>query len=534
VARNEARWLLGFFNLSRLQCDSLDANEDPHTPALRPQLPLRSAFARFTVPQALRILAQTRQSDGGASGDRRPALHLCMVQTEEARTDPLAAAAFQKTYMEEERAELDAAFVHCGLFAHSSPFAASVAAAATDISTEPINDVAVTPSTTRPVCTGIDRLDANALSAVLSFLSPEDFLRALRVNCSWASLRGRVAAWPAPLQLCPCMTAKLAGVLVEELYADDAETLVRACDAYRQLIAPGPHHAHRVEAAMQCAGGGDGGGSGEVAVTDIAARTVALLGHAAAPVHFAALRLATALMQDEDDNHRRVMLNAGILPALRLLLPSQDAAALIVAEPLQDVTVVDVLPKVFLCLARLAPLGSACIEQILQCDFAELMVGSLRLRSAAIVRPAAWAVGATMRSGTVAQQRVLLLTHGALDALCDLIPRAQRDAALTCFLLDALQAAFWNATEQRQQQQQQQQLHPPAQVPLANDDADELLAALRGGMGHVFDVLWAEARAPRVRRLLVEIARDYLGLLPQAAVAMLQNIDEQEQQGQQA
>jgi hypothetical protein len=262
------------------------------------------------------------------------------------------------------------------------------------------------------------------------------------------------------------------------------------------------------------------------------ARVVALLGHAAAPVRFAALRLATTLMQDEDDNHRRVMLNAGVLPALRLLLPSRGAAvAAAVTDPLQDVTVAELLPKVLLSLARLAPLGSACIEQIFQCDFAELMVGSLRLRSAAIVRPAAWAVGATVRSGTFAQQRVLLLTHGALEALCDLIPRAQRDVALTCFLLDALQAAFWNTTAQ--QQQQQQQLVLPVQVPLAND-ADELIAALRGGVGHVFDLLWAEARDLRVRRLLVEIARDYLGLLPQAAVAMLQNIDEQEQLEQQA
>jgi hypothetical protein len=518
VARSEARWLLGVFNLSRLQCDSLDASENPHTPALRPQLPLRSAFARFTVPQALRILAQTLQSgiSVGASVDCRPALHLCVTQTAEAQGDPLAAAAFQKAYAEEERAELDAAFVHCGFDSKRSTSAAP--AAAPQSSTEPINEIDVSPSIIRTVSTGIGRLDANSLSAVLSFLSPEDFLRSLRVARSWSSLRGRVAAWPAPLQLCPCMTAKLAGVLVEELYADDTETLVRSCDAYRQLIGPGPHHAHRVEAVLQCAGGGGGDGA---AVTEMPARVVALLGHAAASVRYAALRLATTLMQGAED-HRRIMLSAGVLPALRLALPSQDVSALLVAEPLQDATVADAL---LLSLSRLALLGPACIDQILQCHFAEVMVAALRSRIDVVAHSAAFAVCVMMRSGTFAQQRTILLAPGALDALCDVIPRAhtQRNFELVCVLLHALRGALNNATQQQQQHDQGQP---------ANDE--DLLAVLRAKTQEVVDLLSPEARGVHVRRVLIAISHGHLDMPVEVAFAAIQNINAQEQQEQQA
>jgi hypothetical protein len=531
VARNEARWMHGVWNLSRLRCDILDANENPHAPALRPQLPLRGVYARFTVPQALRILAQTRLSgiSVGAGVDRRPSLHLCVTQTEEARGDPLAAAAFQKAYGEEERAELDAAFAHCGLFAHPSPFAAA-AAAATEISTEPINDVAVSPSITRPdqaPAAGIGRLDADSLSAVLSFLSPEDFLRFLRVARPWASLRGRVAAWPAPLQLCPCMTAKLAGALVEELFADDAGTLVRVCDAYTQLVAPGPDRIFRVEAVLQCAGGSGGGGD-VAAVTEMAARVVALLGHAAASVRHAALRLTTALMLGEV-SHRRVMVNAGAPSALRLLMlpPSVVDGVAAVDGSLQAETAV----SVYVLFARLAWQGPECVAELLQYGFIDQLVAEIASAEGPVAGPAALALAAAIRHGSLAQQRAILLTHGALEPLCDLMLREQHTvhSDLLCDLLRALKFPFHNAAAQRRQQQQQQlwqlPLHPlvpAAPAHATNADANALWAALEGRLTHVFVVLCVEASDKRVRHLVLEVAHCNAGLFLQLSQASTQ------------
>jgi hypothetical protein len=257
----------------------------------------------------------------------------------------------------------------------------------------------------------------------------------------------------------------------------------------------------------------------------MAARVVALLGHAAASVRFAAVRLATALMQDEIYHHRHVMLNAGVLPALRLALPSQNVAALIVSEQLQDAAVAEVLPSVLLSLSCLAELGSACIDQILQCDFAQLMAGALRSPIDAVAHAAAVAVGVLLSVGTLAQLRTLLLTHGALDPLCDYVlrARAQRDVMLLLLPLRALRDAFRTAARQQQQDDQGQ----PA-------NGDDLLAVRRAKAQDVVNVLWAEARDLRVRRVLIAISHDHLGMPAEEAFAAIQNIDAQEQQEQQA
>jgi len=203
------------------------------------------------------------------------------------------------------------------------------------------------------------------------------------------------------------------------------------------------------------------------------------------------------------------MVIAGAPSALRLLMlpPSVVDGLAAVDSSLQTETAV----SVYVLFARLAWQGPECVAELLQYGFIDQLVAELASAEGPFVGLAALALAAAARHGSLAQQRAVLLTHGALEPLCDLMLREQRAirSDLLCNLLRALQVVFHHAAEP------QQEVHHLA-------DAAALLAALEGRLSNVLFTLCVEASDKRVRPLVLEVARHNAGLFLQLSQAAAQ------------